>query len=73
MANNMSIETLIENSLKELLRIGEEGSIRQNAESRFIFPKYRSGEKRVSEQELRFLLARKLEKQKEFYYSVEVV
>jgi hypothetical protein len=71
MANNVTIETLIENSLKELLRIGKEDEIQQNADSRLIFPKYRNREKRVSEQELRFLLIRELEKQKEFYYSVE--
>jgi len=72
MTNNEAIEKLIENSFKELLKIGEENAIKQNAESRLIFPKKRDGEKRVSEQELRFLLARELEKQKDFYYSVEV-
>ncbi|MDR2580528.1 MAG: hypothetical protein LBC85_05990 [Fibromonadaceae bacterium] len=71
MPNNVTIETLIENSLKELSRIGKEDEIQQNAESQLIFPKYRNGKKRISEQELRFLLIRELEKQKEFYYSVE--
>ena len=71
MANIATIETLIEGSLEELSKIGEENNIRQNAESRLIFPKKRKGEKRISEQELRFLLARELEKQKEFYYSME--
>jgi hypothetical protein len=71
MANNIAIETLIEKSLWELSNIGEENNIRQGAGSRLIFPKKRKGEKRISEQELRFLLARELEKQKEFYYSVE--
>jgi len=71
MANNAAIEMLIKNSFKELLKIGEENAIKQNAESRLIFPKKRDGEKRISEQELRFLLARELEKQKDFYYSVE--
>jgi hypothetical protein len=71
MANNKAIEMLIEKSLGELSNIGEEGNIKENAESRLIFPKKRKGEKRISEQELRFLLARELEKQKEFYYSVE--
>ena len=71
MANIATIEALIEKSLKELSKIGEENNIRQNAESRLIFPKKRKGEKRISEQELRFLLARELEKQKEFYYSME--
>jgi hypothetical protein len=71
MANNIAIETLIEKSLGELSNIGEENNIRQGAGSRLIFPKIRKGERRISEQELRFLLARELEKQKEFYYSVE--
>jgi len=71
MENNKSIEKLIENSLKELSRIGDENAIQQDAESRLLFPKYRNGDKRVSEQELRFLLARELENQKKYYYSVE--
>ncbi|MCL2281828.1 MAG: hypothetical protein FWC26_00750 [Fibromonadales bacterium] len=71
MENNTSIETLIENSFKELLKIGKEKVIQQDAESRLIFPKCRDGKKRISEQELRFLLVRELEKQKEFFYSVE--
>jgi len=71
MANNTAIEEIIKNSFKELLKIGEENAIRQDAESQLIFPRKRDGEKRVSEQELRFLLARELENQKEFYYSVE--
>jgi len=71
MTDNLDIEALIKNSFKELLKIGEENAIKQNAESRLIFPKKRDGEKRISEQELRFLLARELEKQDKFYYSVE--
>jgi hypothetical protein len=71
MDNNTVIETLIENSFKELLRIGKENAIQQDAKSRLIFPKKRDDKKRISEQELRLLLVWELENQKEFYYSVE--
>ena len=71
MSAKETVETLIENSLRELSKIGREGKVRQGAESRLIFPKYSTGEKRISEQELRFLLARELEKQKRVCYSIE--
>jgi len=70
-------EELIEDSLLELSRIGEEEGATGNVASRLVFPKYRdreNGEKggrRISEQELRFLLVRKLEEAKMCHYSVE--
>jgi hypothetical protein len=74
MANNIAIETLIGRSLEDFLNIGEENNIQKNAESWLIFPKYyhgnNEGQKRMSEQELRFLLVRKLEEAK-IFYSVE--
>jgi hypothetical protein len=70
------IETIIENALKELLIIGKEDD-ENEPKSRLLFPLYRKDEDnnqkprvRVSEQELRFLLAKKLE-QENIYYSVE--
>jgi len=75
MGNNISIEKLIENSFKELLNIGKENDTQQNSKPRLIFPRYypegKAGDKRISEQELRFTLARKLENESNFYYSVE--
>jgi len=75
MENDTSIEKLIEKSLKGLSKIGEENAIRQDAESRLIFPIYYHGDNaeknRMSEQEARFLFVRELENQDEFYYSVE--
>jgi hypothetical protein len=64
------IETIIIEALKELLNIGEENKIKPNSESRLLFPLYRNDDIRISEQELRFLLVRKLENKK-LYYSVE--
>jgi len=75
MENNTSIETLIENSLKEFLDMGIENDTQQKTKSRLIFPRYYSRgnaeDKRISEQELRFTLVRKLENESDFYYSVE--
>ncbi len=51
----------------EILRTG-------NSESRLIFPTYRNKERRVSEQELRFVFVEQLQdllKEYNFYYSVE--
>jgi len=74
MTDNSDIETLIKNSFKELLNIGWEDSIEKNTKYRLISPKYyhgdNAGQKRISEQELRFLMTRKLEEEN-IYYSVE--
>lgn len=75
----MSVEDLIEKSLQELQKIGVENEISdKKQESKLIFPKYCVGkheqEKRVSEQEARFLFVRELEDTNNkhcFYYSVE--
>jgi hypothetical protein len=73
------IEDLIKASLEELILIGSENGGIANAtkklSSRIIFPQYfvgnHTGHRRVSEQEARFLFTRELEKQKDFYYSIE--
>jgi len=71
-----TVKRMIIASLKELAKIAneEEESIKQQ-DSRLIFPKYccgkHEGKKRVSEQESRLLFIRELEKEKEFYYSIE--
>jgi len=79
----MEVETLIKTSLQELQKIGWENEIKTQEsklifptqESKLIFPKYcvgnHKGKKRISEQEARFLFVRELEKQDNFYYSVE--
>lgn len=43
-----------------------------NSDKRLIFPRYRSGNIRVSEQEARFAFANEVENQKEFFYAIEV-
>jgi hypothetical protein len=70
------MENLIIESLRELQKIGTEKAKSYNQqESKLIFPKYccgkHAGEKRVSEQEARLLFIRELEKQSNFYYSIE--
>ena len=70
MSHTTVIEKVIATSLRELSWIGEENGVQENAKSCLLFPKYRSEKRRVSEQELRFLLARNLEREK-IHYSVE--
>lgn len=67
------VEDLIENSLFELKQISCENEQIKKQDSRLIFPAYRNNNrpKRISEQEAKLLLIRELEKQKDFYYSVE--
>jgi len=72
----MKVEQLIKSSLKELKDISWENSnATVNQDSRLIFPQYCVGKhkkkKRISEQEARFLFVLELEKQNDFYYSVE--
>ena len=68
----MEVEQLIKKSLKELKDISWENSnATVNQNSRLIFPQTRKDVKRISEQEARFLFVRELEKQNDFYYSVE--
>jgi hypothetical protein len=63
----MNTNQLVTNSLRELI-----GVWNCKSDSKLIFPPYReTEERRVSEQEARFLFVKQLEKQKEFYYSVE--
>ena len=67
-----TVEKMIKDSLQELQKIGMEEIIScEGQESKLIFPKYRSGNQRISEQESRLLFIRELEKQNEFYYSIE--
>ena len=67
-------EDLILKSLEKLQKIGNESEKKgDEKEPKLIFPSYSNGEKRISEQEARFLFVRELENQKDedFYYSVE--
>jgi hypothetical protein len=64
-----SLENHIENSLKEISEIYKKNNTRY-AQSRLIFPKI-GNEVRISEQEARFLFVQEIERQKEFYYSIE--
>ena len=66
----MNAEELIKNSLQELQKIGWENES-NSQDSKLIFPKYRNNKQRISEEEARFLFVRELEKQDNFYYSVE--
>jgi hypothetical protein len=71
-----TVEEMIIASLKELAKIANEKDGKPTEqESRLLFPKYFCGkhadEKRISEQEERLLFIRELEKQNEFYYSIE--
>ena len=76
-----NVEELIRKSLQELQKISCENKIKSHEnnsknevkpqESKLIFPKYRDNSIRISEQEARLLLIREIEKQNEFYYSVE--
>jgi len=68
------VEQLIKDSLQELQKIGNEKEIpNEKQNSKLIFPKYRNGSKRISEQESVFLFVRELEKQEntKFFYSIE--
>ena len=76
----MEVEELIKNSLIELRKIvcenpKENDNETKEQDSRLIFPKYRTTEKkRISEEEARFLFVRELENQKKnhrYYYSIE--
>ncbi|GHT57120.1 hypothetical protein AGMMS49982_24130 [Bacteroidia bacterium] len=68
----MKAEKLIKASLEELVRIDSEGGEPPtSSSSRLIFPITRNKERRVSEQEAKFLFAKQLENQTDFYYSVE--
>lgn len=67
------VENLIEKSLFELKQISCENEKVKNHDSRLIFPIYRNNNqlKRISEQEAKLLFIRELERQKDFFYSVE--
>ena len=63
----MSIEKLIEISLKDLIKaITTDGT-----SSQLIFPKYRNKTVRYSEQELRQIFLRNVEEDGNYFYSVE--
>jgi hypothetical protein len=67
-----SIEEMIKASLEELKKIGNECDRSGSKQtSKLIYPKKRNNDKRISEQEARLLLIRELEKQDDWYYSVE--
>lgn len=62
------IEMIIEDSIKQLSKVYNE----QSRCTRLIFPLYSNRkEKRISEQEIRFLFVREIEKYNEYYYAVE--
>jgi len=72
------VDDLVKKSLRELKKIAcENESIKTSgkSKSKLIFPKYcvgkHEGTKRISEQEARFLFVRELERQNDFYYSIE--
>ena len=63
----MSIEEIIEKSFNDLIKaITTDGTSRQ-----LIFPCYRDGNERRSEQELRQIFLRNVEEDKTYFYSVE--
>lgn len=63
----MSIEELIEKSFNDLIKaITTDGT-----SSQLIFPCYRDGNERRSEQELRQIFLRNVEEDKTYFYSVE--
>ena len=60
--------------LQELHKIGTEGkngNIIVSQNSKLIFPQKRDRNKRISEQEVRFLFVKELEKQRDYFYSIE--
>jgi hypothetical protein len=64
----MTVENMIENSLKELSSVYDE----TGQCTRLIFPKYSNETgRRISEQEARFLFVREVEKSMDFYYAIE--
>jgi hypothetical protein len=68
-----SIEKMIEAAFKEFLQIDCIEQSTWSSDSKLVFPTRRKErEARVSEQEMRFLFAKQLEKQDEFVYAVEV-
>jgi hypothetical protein len=69
----LEIEKMIEAAFKELLELDFTGETIKYS-SKLIFPQTRGGKKRVSEQEIRFLFASKLERpeQTQYVYAVEV-
>ena len=69
----MSIENIIEDSLKELKnRITQPSTnIDGNITSRLIFPQYRDKSARYSEQELKQIFLHKIENNTNYFYSVE--
>ena len=63
----MSIEKLIEKSFNDLIKaITTDGT-----SSQLIFPCYRDGNERRSEQELRQIFLRNVEEDKNYFYSIE--
>ena len=69
----MSIENIIEDSLKELKnRITQPSTnIDGNITSRLIFPQYGDKSARYSEQELKQIFLHKIENNTNYFYSVE--
>ena len=69
----MSIENIIEDSLKELKNRITQPSTNtdKNITSRLIFPQYRDKSARYSEQELKQIFLHKIENNTNYFYSVE--
>ena len=69
----MSIENIIEDSLKELKNRITQPSTNtdKNITSRLIFPQYRDKSARYSEQELKQIFLHKIENNMNYFYSLE--
>lgn len=70
------IDNIINKVSNKLETLGDESSTSESQGTRLIFPKYRNGEKRVSEQELRQLFIEEFnaaceDYNKEYQYSIE--
>ena len=68
------VEKMIESAFKELLQLDCIGQpFKSENKSKLVFPMRREGKgARVSEQEMRFLFVKQLEKQNQYVYAVEV-
>jgi hypothetical protein len=68
----MNVEELIRNSFKEFLNLDSATKIKADNGTNLIFPTTSGSEEpRISEQEMRFLFVKQLDKRKDYAYSVE--
>lgn len=68
---NKTIEELILESLKEVINLECIGNPDFKSTNKLVYPVKTKGEIRISEQEARFLFINKIEKETDFFYSVE--